>query len=304
MTGKGGVGKTTVAAALALLAAERGKKTLLCEVDAKGDAARSVGAAGFGFEARQVGPRLWGMSMSTEASLREYLRLYLRLPVPLQLGPLAKALDFVATAAPGVKEVLTVGKLCYEVRADHYDLVVVDAAATGHIVGQLAAPLAINDMVQFGLVRQQTGWMLDILSDPAVTGACIVSTPEEMPVNESIELAAAIAAETPVHLACTVVNRVLPELFARAEEAVFAGLSTEHGRQELRALLGGDPGPLVQAAELAVSLRRQAATHLQRLRESLPAGVATLYVPYLFSGAEGPRAAHQVAEAISAELGY
>ena len=78
--------------------------------------------------------------MNTEDSLREYLRLYVRLPLVARLGPLARTFDFVADAAPGVKEILTVGKVCYEVRERHYDLVVVDAAASGHIVGQLAAP--------------------------------------------------------------------------------------------------------------------------------------------------------------------
>ncbi len=104
--------------------------------------------------------------MDTEASLREYLRCNLRIPVVGRIGPLAKAFDFVATAAPGVREILTVGKLCYEVRENHYDLVVVDASATGHIIGQLAAPQAINDLVKVGLIRSQTDWMLDILSDP------------------------------------------------------------------------------------------------------------------------------------------
>ena len=129
------------------------------------------------------------MSMDTEASLREYLKLQLRIPVVGRIGPLARAFDFVATAAPGVREILTVGKLCYEVRENHYDTVVVDATSTGHIVGQLAAPQAINQLVRVGLIRLQTDWMLDILSDPAMTGLVIVTTPEEMPVNETMELA-------------------------------------------------------------------------------------------------------------------
>ena len=110
------------------------------------------------------------MSMDTEASLREYLKLHLRIPVVGRIGPLAKAFDFVATAAPGVREILTVGKLCYEVRERHYDLVVVDAPASGHIIGQLAAPQAINDLVKVGLIRSQTDWMLDILSDAQTDG--------------------------------------------------------------------------------------------------------------------------------------
>ena len=166
VTGKGGVGKTTVAAGLALYAAEHGRRTLVCEVDAKGDVAAYFETGPTSFAAREVFPSLWAMSMDTEASLREYLRLNLRIPVVGRIGPLAKAFDFVATAAPGVREILTVGKFCYEVRERHYDLVVVDASATGHIVGQLAAPQAINDLVKVGLIRSQTDWILEILSDP------------------------------------------------------------------------------------------------------------------------------------------
>src|SRR5256886_13785260 len=132
-----------------------------------------------------------------------------------RIGPLAHAFEFVATAAPGVKEILTVGKLCYEVRERHYDLVVVDAAPTGHIVGQLSAPQAINELVQVGLVREQTGWLLDILGDPRRTGLVIVATPEEMPVNETIELAGRVEEETNVELAALVGNRALPEPFGR-----------------------------------------------------------------------------------------
>jgi anion-transporting ArsA/GET3 family ATPase len=153
VTGKGGVGKTTVSAGLALLAAQRGKRTLVCEVDAKGNLADFYECGASTFDAREVQPGLFAMAMDTERSLDEYLRLYLRVPVLGRLGPIARMFDFVATAAPGVKEILTVGKLCYEVRERHYDLVVVDAAPTGHVVGQLAAPQAINSLVQVGLIR-------------------------------------------------------------------------------------------------------------------------------------------------------
>src|SRR6202453_4703188 len=224
VTGKGGVGKTTVAAALAQLGAENGKRVLACEVDAKGDLAALFEAAPTDFVPREISPGIASMSMDTEASLREYLKLQLRIPVVGRIGPLAKAFDFVATAAPGVREILTVGKLCYEVRERNYDLVVVDAPASGHIIGQLAAPQAINNLVKVGLIRSQTDWMLDILSDPSTTGLAAVCTPEEMPVNETIELAVRVREETTVQLSAVVVNRVLPELFGRQEEEVFDAL--------------------------------------------------------------------------------
>ncbi|MDP9072839.1 MAG: ArsA family ATPase [Actinomycetota bacterium] len=304
VTGKGGVGKTTTAAALAMLAADQGKRTLVCEVDAKGNLADFFETGLIRFAEREVHPNLWAMSMDTEASLKQYLALQLKMGLVARIGPLARMFDFVATAAPGVKEIVTVGKLCWEVRERHYDLVVVDAAPTGHIVGQLAAPQAINSLVQVGPIRQQTGWMLDILGDPATTGVVIVATPEEMPVNETIELAAKIRAETNVDLAAVVVNRVLPELFGRGEEETFERLSAPDSISLLEAATGGPVEPLFDGARMAVTLRRTRAGHLQRLRVGIDAAIPMLYLPYMFVRSHGVRSTRQLAEALSAELGY
>lgn len=304
VTGKGGVGKTTVATALALFASERGRRTLLCEVDAKGDVAAYLETGDTGFTEREVLPGLFVMSMDTEASLREYLKLNLRIPVVGRIGPVARAFDFVATAAPGVREILTVGKLAYEVRERHYDLVVVDAPATGHIIGLLAAPQAINELVKVGLIRSQTDWMLDILSDPARTGLVIVTTPEEMPVNETLELAARVEKETSVELAEVIVNRVLPELFGHSEEELFDRLCRPAATAALEELVDGDPRPVLDAARLAVTLRRTRAGHLERLRAGLDHTVPMLYLPFLFTRYHGMRTIRQVARALGEELGF
>jgi anion-transporting ArsA/GET3 family ATPase len=211
--------------------------------------------------------------------------------------------DFVASAAPGVKEIVTVGKLCWEVREHHYDLVVVDAPASGHVVSQLAAPQAINQLVQVGLVRQQTGWMLDILGDPATTGVVVVATPAEMPVSETIELTERVWRETDVDVAAVIVNRVLPELFGRDEEEVFDRLSGPGG-QILEDHLGLPVATLLQAARLAVTIRRARAEHLERLRAAIDPAIPMLYLPYLFFRSHGLRATHQIADALSGELGY
>ncbi len=303
VTGKGGVGKTTVAAALASLAAEQGRRVLTCEIDAKGDLSALFESAATDFTPREVAPNVWSMSMDTEASLREYLKLQLRIPVIGRIGPLAKAFDFVATAAPGVREILTVGKLCYEVRERNYDLVVVDAPATGHIIGQLAAPQAINDLVKVGLIRGQTDWMLEILSDPAQTGLVAVTTPEEMPVNETLELTARVAAETTVRMSAVVVNRVLPELFAQREEAIFEQLRQPEVEAVLSSRAGGDVAPVLEAARLAVTMRRTGSVHLQRLQAGLPQGMPVLLLPFLFTRTHGLRTTRQVAQSLGEELG-
>lgn len=301
VTGKGGVGKTTVAAALGWLGAAKGLRTLVCEVDAKGNLADSYECGVIGFRPRQVTDGLWAMAMDTEESLKEYLRLQMRVPLVARIGPLARSLDFVASAAPGVKEILTVGKLCYEVREGRWDLVVVDAPATGHVVGLLAAPQAIRELVKVGRVREQTEWIVQMLSDAETTGAVIVTAPEEMPVNEALELAGRIADETTVDLAAVVVNKVLPELFGRAEEEVFERLACS-GR--LEASLGPAAASVVSGARLAVRLRRTRAAHLGRLRGELPAGPELLYLPYLFTRDHGLRSTTTVAESLSAELGF
>jgi anion-transporting ArsA/GET3 family ATPase len=302
VTGKGGVGKSTIAASLGLLAAESGKRTLVVEVDSKGNLADFYESGALAFQPRQLQPNLWALSINTEDSLKEYLSLQLKIPLLAKLGPLARTFDFIANAAPGVKEILTVGKAAWEVRERRYDLVVVDSVASGHIIGQLTAPQGINELVSVGMVRNQTQWLLDILNDPVQTGVVIVSAPEEMPVAETIELADRLEAETNVDLAAVIVNRVLPELFNDREEELFEQLREPARVDALSRAVAGDVSPILDAAELAVTLRRTRAEHLATLREELDPRLPLLYVPYLFTRSHGARATRQVAELLADEL--
>ncbi|MEX0768792.1 MAG: ArsA family ATPase [Microthrixaceae bacterium] len=303
VTGKGGVGKTSVASALGFLAARSGLRTLVCEVDAKGDLSKFFGIGPIKFDPTEVRENLFAMSMDTEASLNEYLRINLKLPLLTRIGPLARTFDFLANAAPGVKEILTVGKLTYEVREQHYDLVVVDAAATGHVVGQLSSPVAINDLVKVGLVRSQTDWMIEILTNADTTGVVVVTAPEEMPVTETLELVSRLGNETDVSVAAVVVNRVLPELFARGDEELFEQLLTAGPLDALTLRVGDGLGDVLAGAELAVNLRRGRVQHLTRLRDSLPSDLQMMYLPYLFNRSHGVRATAQLADALSEEMG-
>lgn len=300
VTGKGGVGKTSVAAALGLLAARSGQRTLVCEMDGKGALGPALDTVALEFEPRHLGGDLYGMAMNTEDALREYLKLFVRLPLVARIGPLARTFDFVADAAPGVKEILGVGKLAYEVRERHYDLVIVDAEASGHIVAQVAAPRVISELVQVGMVRDQTRWMLDILEDPTRTGIVVVTTPEEMPIAETIDLLGRLDAQSGVAPVAVVANRVLPALFDRKESDVVARLDQVEGL--LADAAGSGVREVVVAAQLTEARRAVGAGHLERLRSSLPDGLPVLYVPELFTRATGRRVVALVAEALGQEL--
>jgi anion-transporting ArsA/GET3 family ATPase len=305
-TGKGGVGKSTMAAATALLLANVGRRVLLVEVDAKGDVPAQFEQKAVGFTPREVYPGILAMAMDTEASLREYLRVNMRVPIIGKLGPLAKVLDFVAQAAPGVKEILTVGKIMWEVRESiegraEFDVVVVDAAASGHIVAQLGAADAIQELVDVGPLSDQTRWVAELIADPLVTAVNLVTTPEEMPVTETIELAARLRAEVEVPLGAVIVNRVLPELFTHADEETFEALREPDATELLTGRAGSGAVAVLDAARLAVSLRRTRAVHLEELRATV--NLPLLYVPYLFVRDHGLRVTRMVADALGAELG-
>ena len=305
-TGKGGVGKSTVAAATAVYAAARGKRVLLVEVDDKGNASALFEHPPVGFDPVEVYPGVHAMRMHTEASLREYLKLNLRVPVLGRLGPIAHMLEFVATAAPGVKEILTIGKICWEVRESiegraGWDLVVVDAAATGHVVAQLDSPRAIRELVQVGPVRNQTEWMADLLADPAVTALNIVTTPEEMPVNETIELVTTARRALAVPLGAVVVNRLLPAPLTLVDEPVFDALRTPEAITALSGLVGAGAGEVLDATGLAIALRRSRAVHVARLRDEVD--LPTVNLPYFFVREHGLRVTRMVADALAEELG-
>ncbi len=202
MAGKGGVGRSTVAAGLALACASAGQTVLLIDAIDHGGTRLALDD-----RALRNGGEL--LELNTVNSLDEYIRIYLKLPIPAsRLGPIARIFEYVATAAPGVTEILTIGKAGYEVRDGGWDRVIIDAPATGHVVELLAAPDNLGKLINIGPLAEQTAWLSDILNDPVRTGVWITTTPEELPVTEALELADRIRDETGVALAGAVVNRL------------------------------------------------------------------------------------------------
>ncbi|MFZ9818117.1 MAG: ArsA family ATPase [Ilumatobacteraceae bacterium] len=263
VTGKGGVGKSSIAGALARVAAGEGKRTLVVEMDAKGALAQTLNQSELTFSPREVFPNLFAMAMNTEDALREYLKLFVRIPFITSIGPLAKMFDFVAQAAPGVKEILAVGKLCWEVRERHYDVVIVDAEATGHIVAQVDAPASLARLVQVGIIRDQTRWMQEILHDAQTTGVVVVTTPEEMPVIETMSLIDTLTETTKVPVAGVVANRVYDDVASPDDRRIL---------REILAALASSETPLARdvravgaVATLSAERRESAEEHLATL---------------------------------------
>lgn len=227
-------------------------------MDDKGSLAAYFGRTSLEFAPTEVAPNVMAMAMNTEDSLREYIRLFLRVPIIGSLTPLARIFDFVANAAPAVKEILAVGKLCYEVRENNYDLVIVDSEASGHFVAQVSAPDALATLVRIGIIADQTKWMSALLHDPTVSTVLAVVTPEEMPVVETIELRTRLAAATPIDFAGVVINR-MPRVVVDD-----MALAAARSNATLTAT--------VAVGEWLVSRRAEAEQHARRLADAFELG--------------------------------
>ena len=272
VAGKGGTGKSTVAAALALLAAKRGKRVLCIEVDAKGALAFCLGSEPVGFAPRVVQPNISVLAMHAEESLQEYLRIYFKVPLFTRMTPLARIFEFVATGVPGAKDMLVVGKIAYEEkRREHdrpaWDLIIVDAEATGHVLPQLNAARAMLELAKGGIIRSQVEWIDAILSDPRRTALTICALPEEMPVVEAIELHDRARAETRIAIGACFLNRTLALGVTARSLKPFERIA--EGGPEAAAALGGDPEPLLQGLRLARRLTEATADSARRLREAM-----------------------------------
>ena len=195
VTGKGGVGKSTVSLALALAAAERGERAILCEVGAQEHLSHVFHRSQVGFHEVEMRENLWAISIDPDESMREYVLLQLKVKPMRDLLFRSRIFNYLAAATPGLKELVTIGKI-WELTLDdrkardgqRYDLVVVDAPATGHGVGFLQTPRTFANIARVGPIRQQAETLDRFIRDRKQTGVAIVALPEEMPVNETVSL--------------------------------------------------------------------------------------------------------------------
>ena len=192
---KGGVGKSTISIAIGLAAANRGKRTIVCEIGGQETASRVFRRAEIGFHEVEVSDNLWAISIDPDHSLREYLLLQLKVRAMRDMLVRSRIFNYLAAATPGLKELVTIGKI-WELaqpdrrvkKAQDYDLVIVDAPATGHVIGFLQTPRTFAGIARVGPIHNQAQELDRFITDHDATGVAIVSLPEEMPVNESASL--------------------------------------------------------------------------------------------------------------------
>jgi anion-transporting ArsA/GET3 family ATPase len=279
VAGKGGVGKTTVTAALARLAASEGMDTLIVEVEGKSGLAALYGRPPLDYEESILLPRagsegeVRGRTLTPDDALLEYLDDHGMRRVSKRLVS-SGALDVVSTAVPGIKDILILGKVKQLEAKKVADLIVLDAPAAGHAITFLLAARALLDSVKVGPINTQAQDVVELLSDPARAQVMLVTLPEETPVNELVETAFHLEDRVGVSLGPVVVNGMYPVLDGLevdpAQAASDAGTTLRDGEAEA----------LKAAAEFRLQRTALQDDQLARLAEKLP--LPQLRLPFLF----------------------
>jgi anion-transporting ArsA/GET3 family ATPase len=296
VTGKGGVGKSTTAAALGLLAARRGLRTVVAELSGQERLQRLFDRHGQHFEEVELAPGLFSISIDPEHAMDEYLR--------VKAGALGHALassrlfQAFAMATPGMRELLSIGKV-WELAQLHrrthgaapYDLVIVDAPATGHGLGLLRTPRTFADIAHVGPIAHQGRAIAETIADREFTGVVAVATPEEIPVNETLSLCETVARER-LALDLVVLNALYPVRFADGEvDELVDALSRSRSQLSRSAL----------RAALAEHARAETQREQRgRLRDGVDGRMVEL--PYVFAEQLGPAEIELLADSLQLEL--
>ncbi|HET6870547.1 MAG TPA: ArsA family ATPase [Solirubrobacteraceae bacterium] len=296
VTGKGGVGKSTVATALGLVAARRGLRTIVAELAAQEQVRQVFEHEAHTFHEVQLAENLFTISVDPEHAMREYLR--------VKTGAVGQALGHsrlfhaFAMATPGMRELLSIGKVWelsqHERRSDGgdvYDLVIVDSPAAGHGVGILRTPKTFSEIARVGPIHHQAGTIAATIADADFTAVIAVATAEEMPVNETLWLRDALA-EDGLTLEATIVNACYPQRFSARERTALAK-ARKHATEPLT---GAALGAALSEHARMTTQREQ----LARLREGLASEIVEL--PYLFAESVGRPELDQLADSLEAGL--
>jgi anion-transporting ArsA/GET3 family ATPase len=295
VTGKGGVGKTTVSGALALAFAARGKRVLVCMCNTKERLSAILGTRTIPDTVISVGTNMWAVNISPERALEEYGAMVLKVRAVANAVFENKYTKTFFRAVPGLYEWAMLGKAWFhttETREDgspRYDVVLFDAPATGHGADMLRVPKVILDVVPPGILRRdaETAWAL--FQDPKRSGVVLVTLPEEMPVTETLELVETIRGELRLPIQKLVINGVIPPLLTPEERE---SLLADPSLLEIAALTssaGTSYSAIVAGARRSARERVQAESLAKLQRET---DIPAIMLPFLFAEAstvEGTR---------------
>lgn len=299
VTGKGGVGKTTVAYALGLAAAERGKRVIVCEIASQERGADLFGKRPSEFAERQLAKGLWSLSIDPDKMVGEYLETHM--PVRAMAGLLRRStlFNYLAAATPGLPEMVTMGKVWELTQKPRkvkgakrtYDLVVVDSPATGHGIGFLQTPRTFREIARVGPLANQAKRIEEVITDRDQAGVALVARPEEMAVNESIELEAALLDPpkgNPFAVDRIFANGVYPDRFTAPERRKIAGVN---------AAVREAAAPALAAVAEEGERRSSQESQLARLREGTVGAITEL--PFLFEPRLGEAELRELAAAVA-----
>lgn len=270
VAGKGGVGKTTVTAAAARMAAGLGLSVLIVEVEGQTGLATAFGAEDLEYDERELAPGIRARSLTPDVALVEYLEEHGLRRISKRLVK-AGLVEVVSTAAPGIKDILILGKVKQLERAGVADLILLDAPAAGHAVSFLTSPRGLKEIVRAGPLHGQADDVLQMLNDPARCRVVLVTLAEETPVNEVVETAFALEDKVGVDLGPVVVNGLYPVLDGLDVDPAAAGAA--HGPDEVRALF--------EAAHFRARRQELQQAQVARLAAQLP--LPQLHLPSLFT---------------------
>jgi anion-transporting ArsA/GET3 family ATPase len=295
VTGKGGVGKTTVSGALALALAAQGKRVLVAMCNTKERLSAILGTPPIGDAITAVGENIWAVNIAPDRAMREYGEMVLKVRAIAHAVFENRYTKTFFRATPGLYEWAMLGKAWFHTTEElegggwRYDVVILDAPATGHGMDMLRVPKVILDVVPPGVLRRDAEAAWAMFQDPARSGVVVVTLPEELPTSETVELVTAIRGELGLPVLRLVINGVLTPLFSDAErEALLA----DPARLDIGAPLltsGTSASALVAGARRAVREKVQSES-LARLEREVD--LPRVRLPFLFdeaSTAEGTR---------------
>jgi anion-transporting ArsA/GET3 family ATPase len=266
-TGKGGVGKTTVTAAMACAMAARGKRVLLMELNAVDRLGSLFAAPVVGSDIVSLAPNIWAVNTTPADATREYAMMIVRVRAIYRAVFENRLVERFLKVIPGLPELTMLGKAYYhetEVGAHgrpKYDAVLIDAPATGHGMFLLQIPQVVSSAISSGPMASETRRMLDLLRDHERTMVNLITLPEELPVNETFDLRDQLRRAFDVRVGHVILNGVLPSRFSPEEAAQARTLLNTHGRDD------DDLGALIGAAvfrEERAAMQQQYVERVQR----------------------------------------